>query len=101
MDYLKRTKVFIRSLGEELVIRQLSAKAQSEIVVAYKGNDQHQAGFIAIKYGVPQWSDLSLDEISNGLSMAQINEINDAIAALSEIEPKNSESAPTESSSSS
>lgn len=90
MDYLKTAKVFIKSINEELEIRQLSAKAQTEIVAAYNGSDQTSAGFISLKHGVVAWKDKSIDEISDSLSMAQVNEINDAIAALSSIDEKNS-----------
>lgn len=101
MDFLKRKKVRIVSLGMDLEIRQLSAKANSEIVAAYKGQSPHNAGFIAVKYGVPEWSAMTIDEIGEGLSMEHVNEINDAISKLSGIDEKNSDSTQTESSSSS
>ena len=102
MNYLKRKVVRIESLNDEIEIRQLSAKAQAEIIVAYRDEaHRYRAGFIAAKYGVPAWSDMSIDEISDALTMIQLNEINDAISELSGIDEKNSVSTQSDSSSSS
>lgn len=98
-DYLKTKTVQIQSLSETVQIKELSAKAQAEFMAAHKDEKtNYLAGAIAVKYGVPQWRDKSPEEISEMLSMEHIDEICNAIWEINP--PKNSESTPTDGSSS-
>lgn len=94
MDYLKSQSVVIQSLGEKaLTIRELSAKAQVEFMETFHDEKRrYLAGSVTCKYGVPEWSELTPEAISEMLSLRQIDEITKAVQELSGIGSKNSES---------
>jgi hypothetical protein len=97
---LKTEKVEIRSLGRKLQICELSAKAQIEIMEAIHMEQGLKSHFIACKYGVPEWNDETVDDLSINLPLRACTEIAEAIYKLSGIDAaKNSESVPSEDSS--
>ncbi len=99
-DYLKTKTVELKTIGDSLVIKQLSHAATAEFLAM--GRDEttrHMAGCVALKYGVPDWKDMTPEDISGMLSPEQVDEIVGAIFDLGGL-AKNSESIPTDSSSS-
>jgi hypothetical protein len=98
MSYLREKQVFIDSLGESLVVRELPSIGQLEILEHQE--KPFEGVFIACKYGVKAWSDLSLDEIKSMISMRQASEISSVVFELSGVDEKNSESGPSADSSS-
>lgn len=91
MDYLKRATVRIESINAELEIRQLHGKAQAEVYDASKGSMWWKAAAITCKYGVPAWENDDVEAIGTRMTMEQLSEISEAVAALGADE-KNSES---------
>jgi hypothetical protein len=83
---LKQKTVQVESLGEGLLLRQLSAKGQISIIEA---ENQYDGVLIACKYGVVDWADKSVDEIAEMITLEQAGEISTHIFALSEITEKN------------
>jgi len=98
MSYLKQEEVRISSLGDFLTIRQLPARAQIEMIEAQ--DKPFEGLFIACKHGVVAWHERSLDDIKDSITLEQASEISAAVFALSGVESKNSESDPSEGSSS-
>jgi hypothetical protein len=96
---LKTATVRIESLGRDLEISELCAKAQIELLEFFRsdtGNKLH-GHFIVCKYGVIEWQNESLDDLSLNIPLKVASEVADAIYKLSGIEDsKNSESVPSE-----
>jgi len=97
---LKTAKVRIESLGRDLEISELCAKAQIEILEVLRSENQLQSYFIVCKYGVREWQKETPEDLSLNLPLKVASEIAAAIYKLSGIEDsKNSESVPSEDSS--
>jgi len=102
IDFRKRKVVHFESLGQSLELRQLSHAATAEMAAAHKADPGKQLfPVIAAKHGVIEWEALSTDEIASALTVDQLAEVSRAILDLSGVDQKNSESTPTDSSSSS
>lgn len=100
-SFLKTKKLRIEALDKELTIVELCAKAQIEIMEAIRDEKAIDTHFIACKYGVPEWAQESIEDISTSLPLKAAREISDAIYELSGVDDaKNSESVPSEDSSS-
>lgn len=100
-SFLKTKTVRIEALDRELGIVELCAKAQIEIMEAIRDEQAISTHFIACKYGVPEWAEESIESISTSLPLQAAREIAEAVYELSGIDDaKNSESAPSEDSSS-
>jgi hypothetical protein len=93
MSYLKEKSVHFDALGSSLVVRELPSIAQLEIIDAQ--DKPFEGVFIACKWGVKDWADLSLDEIKQMISMRQASEISTAVFELSGVDEKNSASDPS------
>ena len=96
MDYLKSKTVEIKSIGESLVLKQLSYGAWHEII---HEEDTHKSMAMMCQRGVPDWKDKPIEEIAGMLNPEQVKEISEAIQDLGGI-PKNSDSTPSDDSSS-
>lgn len=89
---LKTKKVFIKSLGEDLVIRELSYAEHNEVV---DPENKDKVGQLVCKYGVPEFAGESIEDIGKNLSVAVVSEITVAVFGLMGVEDvKNSESVP-------
>jgi hypothetical protein len=99
-SFLKTATVRIESLDRDLDIRELCAKAQIEILESHRADRSMDTYFIACKYGVPEWESETLEDISMKFSLHVLKEISDAVAKLAGLdEAKNSDSAPSDDSS--
>jgi hypothetical protein len=82
---LKQKTIQVESLGEGLLLRQLSAKGQIAVIEA---NGQYDGVLIACKHGVVDWADMSVEEISETITLEQAGEIASHIFDLSELKEK-------------
>lgn len=99
MSYLKEEAVHIDSIGETLNLRELAAVAQ--IAIHEVVDVPFEGMFVACKHGVKEWANMSIDELKDMISLRQAGEISAHIFRLSGLdEEKNSESGPSEGSSS-
>ena len=99
---LKTAKVRIESLDRDLEISELCAKAQIELLEYFRSsNGNNLSGhFIVCKYGVREWQKETPEDLSLNLPLKVASEVAAAIYKLSGIEEsKNSESVPSEDSS--
>lgn len=84
---LKTSTAHIDALGESIAVRELTARAQIEIIEA--ADRPFEGLFIACRYGVPAWSDKTVDQLKDELTLAQANEVAAAVFGLSGFEPGN------------
>lgn len=93
---LKTKTVDIKSLGQAIEIRELSAKAYIEIAEAKGKKSEVEMHALACLYGVTEWSDETVDDLLQNISVETINEIAPKIYRLSEVaEAKNSDRVPS------
>ena len=78
---LKTKAVRVESLGEDILVRELSARAQIEIIEA--AEKSFEGVFIAVHYGVPDWADRSIDDLKDQLTLSQATEIAGHVFTLS------------------
>lgn len=96
--FLKTGSVTVR--GREFQIRELCTQAQIEMVEASRSDDGLKAVVIACKHGVLDWAEKTVEEIASSVPLSILQQIAESIYDLSGVESKNSESDPSEDSSS-
>jgi hypothetical protein len=80
---LKKGSVFIESLDREVEVKELSYKAQMEIMKAYNEGEQELSGLIMIKHGVAEFAEETLDTIGEALPVHVVVELGNAVAEFS------------------
>lgn len=83
---LKEGTVQVDSLNGSIKIRELSARAQIEIIEAQ--DKPFEGVFIALRYGVPEWSGRQIDDLKDTLTLTQATELAGHIFALSGTPPE-------------
>lgn len=84
MQYLKEKTVRVESIADSILIRELSALAQIQIIEAQE--TPFEGLFIACKFGVVDWSEKSVDEIKGLVTLSQASEIAGLVFELSGLE---------------
>jgi hypothetical protein len=91
-SYLPTKKVKIKSLGEEIEIKALSAAAH--IAISDTKGSGASVALLTCKHGVPAWKDESVEDLGANLPMEAVSDIATKIYELSGLDTaKNSESA--------
>ena len=81
MSYLKEKMVRVEALGASLLLRELSALAQIEIMGAAEA--PFEGVFIACKHGVVDWADKSIDDLKGMMTLQQASEVAGVIFEMS------------------
>ena len=81
MGYLKEKTVRVESLGDSMLIRELPAVAQIQIMEA--SEKPFEGIFIACSYGVVDWLGKTVDEIKSMVSLTQASDIASQVFELS------------------
>ena len=81
MSYLKEKMVRVEALGASLLLRELSALAQIEIMGA--AESPFEGVFIACKHGVVDWADKSIDDLKGMMTLQQASEVAGVIFEMS------------------
>ena len=99
MESMLQTKtVHSETLARDIEIRELSYKAQCAMLDAAQDGRPTDAGPITIQYGVPEFGELSSDEIAESFPAKVVKELSDFVlefSGLGEEEPKKLESVRT------
>ena len=100
-SFLKTDKVRIESLGRDFEIKELSARAQIELIELNREGRAEDSAAVVCRYGVVGWEQETIESIESGLPPKALTEIARAIYELSGVDlTKNSVGAPNEDSSS-
>ena len=95
-SYLNQEKVHIESIDTKLTICSLSARDHIAMAEAQRESGTEQAMLMVCKYGVKEWHDETIEELSANLPIAAVQEIFDHVARLSGFDDaKKSENGPS------
>jgi len=100
MDYRKSEKRRIENLARDVDLIEMNVKGEAEMLQAHRDGDSLRAAAVTVKYGCKDFAEQSVDEIMDALPRRTVQELSQAILDLSGGDAKNSESTPSESSSS-
>lgn len=89
MSNLREKVVTLKSLGRDVLLRELNARGHSQLMKAHRDGDLIEASAITAKFGNPEWADKTVEEIMDEYPLRVIREVSEAVLDLSETDEKN------------